>query len=50
MTSEENNIDTMVVRTQEKIDDAILYKVKQIMNNIYSVTVEMKEAEMKMIF
>ena len=42
-----NNIDTMVVRTQEKIDDAILYKVKQIMNNIYSVTVEMKEAEMK---
>ena len=42
-----NGLDTMVIRTQEKIDDAILYQVKTIMNNIYSVSVPMKEVDMK---
>ncbi len=42
-----NSLDTMVVRTQEKIDDAILFQVKQIMNNIYSISLQMKESEMK---
>lgn len=42
-----NNLDTMVVRTQEKIDDAILYQVKQIMNQVYAITLQMKESEMK---
>jgi hypothetical protein len=37
----------MVIRTQEKIDDNILYQVKQIMSNVYSITVQMKESEMK---
>ena len=31
-----NNTDTMVVRLQEKIDEQILYSVKQIMNRTYS--------------
>lgn len=42
-----NGLDTMVIRTQEKIDDAILYQVKTIMNNVYSVSVPMKEVDMK---
>lgn len=42
-----NALDTMVIRTQEKIDDAILYQVKTIMNNVYSVSVPMKEVDMK---
>ena len=42
-----NGLDTMVIRTQEKIDDAILYQVRTIMNNVYSLSVPMKELEMK---
>lgn len=42
-----NGLDVMVIRTQEKIDDAILYQVKKIMNEIYSVTLTMKEVDMK---
>lgn len=42
-----NGLDTMVIRTQEKIDDAILYQVKTIMNNVYSISVPMKEVDMK---
>lgn len=42
-----NGLDTMIIRTQEKIDDAILYQVKTIMNNVYSVSVPMKEVDMK---
>ena len=37
----------MVIRNQEKVDDAILYQVKKIMNDIYSVSVSMKEVDMK---
>lgn len=42
-----NGLDVMVIRTQEKIDEAILYQVKKIMNEIYSVTLTMKEVDMK---
>ena len=42
-----NGLDVMVIRTQEKIDDAILYQVKKIMNDIYSLSVSMKEVDMK---
>lgn len=42
-----NGLDTMVIKTQEKIDDAILYQVKTIMNNVYSISVPMKEVDMK---
>lgn len=42
-----NSLDTMVIRVQEKIDDAILFQVKQIMSQIYAVTLQMKESEMK---
>lgn len=42
-----NNIDAMVVRLREKIDDQVLYKVRQIMQNLYGYTVPMKESEMK---
>lgn len=42
-----NGLDVMVIRIQEKIDDTVLYQVKKIMNDIYSVTLTMKEAEMK---
>ena len=42
-----NGIDIMVIRIQEKIDDAILYKVKAIMHQVYDLTVPMNEKEMK---
>lgn len=42
-----NGLDTMVIRNQEKVDDAILYQVKKIMNDIYSLSVSMKEVDMK---
>lgn len=42
-----NGLDTMVIRTQEKIDDAVLYQIKTIMNSIYSVSVPLKEVDMK---
>lgn len=42
-----NSLDTMVIRMQEKIDDAILFQVKQIMSQVYAVTLQMKESEMK---
>lgn len=45
--AKKNGIDVMVVRMQEKISDDILNKVRRIMNNVYSVTVPMKESEMK---
>lgn len=42
-----NGLDTMVLKIQEKIDDSILYAVKKIMSDVYSVTTSMKESEMK---
>ena len=42
-----NGLDVMVIRVQEKIDDVVLYKVKNIMSQVYSVTVPMKEVDMK---
>lgn len=42
-----NGLDVMVIRTQEKISDEILYKVKKIMNDVYSLSVPMKEVDMK---
>lgn len=42
-----NKIDTMVVRIQEKIDDEILFKVKQIMNNIYAENIPLDENQLK---
>lgn len=42
-----NKIDTMVVRIQEKIDDAILFKVKQIMNNIFAENIPLEEEQLK---
>lgn len=45
--SRKNNIDSMVVRVTKVIDDAILYAVKKIMNDVYSVTLQMNEQSMK---
>lgn len=42
-----NGLDVMVVRVQEKIADDVLYKVKKIMNDVYSLQLSMKESEMK---
>ena len=42
-----SNVDTMVVRIQEKIDEEILYKVKRIMNDIYSENLPMDEKQLK---
>lgn len=42
-----NGLDVMVIRTQEKISDEILYKVKKIMNDIYALSIPMKEVDMK---
>lgn len=42
-----NGLDVMVIRTQEKISDEILHKVKRIMNDVYSLSVPMKEVDMK---
>lgn len=42
-----NKIDTMVVRLKEKINDEVLFEVKQIMNNIYSENIPLDEAQLK---
>ncbi len=42
-----NKIDTMVVRLKEKINDEVLFEVKQIMNNIYSENIPLNEAQLK---
>lgn len=42
-----NGLDTMIIRLKEKIDDEVIYKVRQIMNEVYSISVSTKEAEMK---
>ena len=42
-----NSLDTMVVRVQEKIDESVLIQVKQIMNKIYSLSLQINESEMK---
>lgn len=42
-----NNIDSMVVKKQEKVSDEILYKVKNIMNNTYGQVFSQKESELK---
>jgi hypothetical protein len=42
-----NNIDTMVVRLQEKIDEQVLYSVKQIMNKTYSENLPLEESKLK---
>ena len=45
--SKKNEIDTMVVKKQEKISEDVLYQVKKIMNDVYGLNLEMKEVEMK---
>jgi hypothetical protein len=42
-----NNVDTMVVRPKEIIDDNILYQVKRIMNDAYSENLPLDEAQLK---
>lgn len=42
-----SNVDTMVVRLQEKIDDSVLYSVKRIMNNIYCENLPLEEDKLK---
>ena len=42
-----NNIDTMVVRPKEIIDETVLYQVKRIMNNIYAENLPLDEALLK---
>jgi len=42
-----SNVDTMVVRIQEKIDDSVLYSVKRIMNNTYSENLPLEEDKLK---
>jgi hypothetical protein len=41
------NVDTMVVRPKEVIDETVLYQVKRIMNDIYSENLPMDEATLK---
>ncbi len=45
--SRKNNIDTMVVRIQEKIDEKILYEIKRIMSDIYSENLPLEEPKLK---
>ncbi len=45
--SRKNNVDTMVVRPKEVIDEKILYQVKRIMNDIYSENLPLDEAQLK---
>ena len=40
-------LDTMILRIQEKIDDAILYKVKRIMQDAYDENIPLDEAKLK---
>ena len=42
-----NNVDTMVVRPKEIIDESILYQVKRIMNDVYSENLPLDEAQLK---
>ena len=42
-----NNIDTMVVRLQEKIDEQVLYAVKRIMSDTYSENIALEESMLK---
>ena len=42
-----NNVDTMVVRPKEIIDETILYQVKRIMNDVYSENLPLDEAQLK---
>ena len=42
-----NGLDTMILRIQEKIDDAILYKVKRIMQDAYDENIPLDEAKLK---
>jgi len=42
-----NGTDTMVVRVQEKIDDAVLYQVKRIMQEAYDENIPLDEAKLK---
>ena len=45
--SRKANIDTMVVRPKEIIDEAVLYSVKRIMNDTYSENLPLDEAALK---
>ena len=45
--SRKANIDTMVVRQKEVIDETILYKVKRLMNDVYSVSLPLEEKALK---
>ena len=45
--SRKNNVDTMVVRPKEVIDEKILYQVKRIMNDVYSENLPLDEAALK---
>ncbi len=42
-----SNVDTMVIRLQEKIDDTVLYNVKRIMNSTYSENLPLEEDKLK---
>ena len=42
-----NNVDTMVVRPKEIIDEKILYQVKRIMNDVYSENLPLDEVQLK---
>ena len=42
-----SNVDTMVIRIQEKISDDVLYSVKRIMNNVYSENIPLDEDKLK---
>lgn len=45
--SRKSNVDTMVVRSKEVIDEAVLYQVKRIMNDTYSENLPLDEATLK---
>lgn len=45
--SRKNSVDTMVVRLKEVIDETILYQVKRIMNDVYSVSLPLEEKALK---
>ncbi len=45
--SRKANVDTMVVRPKELIDETVLYQVKRIMNDIYSENLPIEEATLK---
>lgn len=45
--SRKANVDTMVVRPKEVIDETVLYQVKRIMNDLYSENLQLDEATLK---